>query len=179
MKKRGQFYIIGAIIIVIIILGLVGVKNTITSKQEPVAFYDLGSNLLVEGSKIIDYGIYNQGNIDEIIRNFTDLFVDYASKNKQEDFDLTIIQGDNESVDITTYSKASEGEIFAFIGEEPFTITPKENFVPVTQNLNPGEGKIKLKLLENEYNFDIKSNENFYFIMTKDEEFEKYIIENS
>ena len=89
--KRAQFYIIAAVIIVVVIIGLVGVRNYIRVREEPQEFYDLSEVLSREGTAVVDYGIYNQEDLNVQLQGFTELFVDYVEKNKQDVFDLIIV----------------------------------------------------------------------------------------
>jgi len=71
-NKRGQFYIIAAIIIVLAISGLMSIATYAIAKPSPKTINDLGSDLNKESTRIIDYGIYNREVIIKLMYNFTD-----------------------------------------------------------------------------------------------------------
>jgi len=178
--KKAQFYLIAAIIIIIVVVGLASIKNTVVTKSEPISFYDLGDNLAIEGSNIIDYGIFNQEDINEVTQNFTSLFVEYAASSKEENFDLTIIRGNSTNIELTIYSQEPGGQVSAVVGESLYVVTAQENYVPESTSIdNPsGQEQVKITLPDKVYNLNLKENQNFYFVMSKSEGFEKYVKEN-
>ena len=109
-QKRGQVYIISAIIIIMIILGIAGVSNYIITQKEPTQLYDLSENLEIEGASIIDYGIYNNEDAQEKMNNFFGNFTAYLLQTEEE-FELTIIYGTPTKANATTYRSISTGTI--------------------------------------------------------------------
>ena len=86
MKKRlikaktGQFYLIAAIIIVTVIIGLSTVTNYVLTKNQPLKFYDLSSEVGEESSRVVDHGIYNAADIQGKIETFLSDFLQYSEE---------------------------------------------------------------------------------------------------
>lgn len=80
MGKKGQFFLIAAIIIagVIITLGTVYVA-TKTTYQEKTKVYDLSGEIDFESNRVIDYGIFKGVSIDEKNKSLTEI-MDYYQK---------------------------------------------------------------------------------------------------
>ena len=72
MNKKGQFYLVAAIIIVLAVSGIASVKTYAIIKSEPRKIENIGSELKEETMRIVDYGIYSQENLTRILNNFTD-----------------------------------------------------------------------------------------------------------
>ena len=70
-SKNAQFYILAAVIIIIVVTGLVTIVNYLVTKPEPAKLYDLSKQLEKESTRLINYGVAtNQEDIGEVIDNF-------------------------------------------------------------------------------------------------------------
>ena len=58
MKTKGQFYLMAAIVIIVVIISFAAVSNYAKKKAE-IKIYDLGDELGIESEQVIDYGTYN------------------------------------------------------------------------------------------------------------------------
>jgi len=179
MKKKGQFYLIAAIIIVMIIMGIVSVKNYAVTKRKLVKFYDLSEELDEESARVIDYGIYNEEKIPELIENFTDEYIikkRYIDE-KERGTELVFAYGNKDNVTLTTYTSESTGEIIISYGETPFTYTGEDKYIAQKKDLG-GIESIEVEILGVMYNFTLQEGENFLFIISKKTEEETYITGN-
>ena len=57
MNKKGEFFILTAVIISAVLVSLAVVKNEVISNSEPASFYDLTYEIKQESASVIDYGI--------------------------------------------------------------------------------------------------------------------------
>lgn len=176
MTKLGQFYLIAAIIIVMAIVGLASVTNYITTEKKPVKFYDLGDELNLESAEVIDYGIYKQEEISLLMKNFTDNFAQY-SKGKEKNVDLVFVYGNEENITITIYNPQTTGEVGVSYGGKNFTISGGESSEPISESFVPEGSEVHVEILNNTYNFNLKSGENFFFVIMKIEK-ETYIVKS-
>lgn len=180
MKKRGQFYLIAAVVIVAIILGLSSVTNYIITKRKPVKFYDLSSELNEESVRVVDYGVYNEEDIPKIIENFTDeYFIEYAEE-KEKGTELVFVYGNKDNVTVATYTSEQTGEISINYGATTFVHTGLDKYVANRTSFVPelveGEYRVRVYILGVEYDFKLQEGENFLFVMAKKTEEETYII---
>ena len=184
--KRGQFYILGAIIIIIILISLVGISNYVDVKEEPEKLYSIGEILNLEGLNIIDYSLYNNQNIKTNIDNFLSLFADYLDQNTEEDISLIFIYGNSTSNTISAeiYSRATTGEVSAYIGDNQIKI-------PVSKRIISSEEQeiIQTRTEDNKRYVDVTFNNvthtipllddnNFIFIMSTGSGFDQYVKTN-
>lgn len=160
--KRAQFYIIAAVILVIIILGLAGVKNVVITKEEPVSFFDLGTNLGLEGPVVIDHGVYNEKDISKLIENFTNQYANYIIQTEQV-FDLVIVHGDKDTARITNYTTGVQSGEVTFLGTSLVTTTTTTS----SSSTTPGAGgNVEACVKENCYTFTLGENENFFLVFS-------------
>jgi len=166
MDKRGQFYLIAAVIIIMILFGLVTVKNNATVQPKPVRFYDLSQDYGAEAAKVIDYGVYNKYSpavdISERIKNISETFATSAFA-RDPNVKLVYVYGNNDTVYVGNltiiggeiklcYENSCSAEDVARAGG----IHPT-----AYSNLNT----VKVNITGNEYNFDLTQEENFYFVV--------------
>jgi hypothetical protein len=194
MEKRGrraQFYLIGAIIIIALIITLATVGNKVYVKKEPKKFYDLADILNTEGKIVIDNALYNKSSISKNIEGYLTLFSKYLEENTNEDFNLIILYGNiNQANNLTgkIYSRASIGEININIGSSSFQLeggdtvltntttiminhqTAQTINITITSNANPD-----LRITEE---LPILSDSNFIFVMTTSSGFNQYVQNN-
>jgi len=186
--KQGQFYLIAAVIIILVILGLVGVKNYVSIKKEPTKFQDFSDMLGLEGRYGIEYAVYNKDNSQTISQDIINLSSEYLKSNYNEDFVLYVIYGDitGENIQATKISKESQGDITASLGgslevlpESATTVNPRD----VTLTINPGEPKtVTVNLTVGEtvisQTLPILDKNNFVFAMTTSKGLSQYITTN-
>lgn len=75
MNKRGQFFILSAVIIASILVSLVSVRNSVTTGDAPKRFYYYSQQLDKESGAIVDYALYNdptraEGDIGKELTSF-------------------------------------------------------------------------------------------------------------
>ncbi len=178
--KRGQFYLIAAIVLISIIIGFATIKNY--SKKATTKVYDLSDELDIESDQVVGYGIVNGKTMENLMANFTGKYAKYL----QEDVDnLFFIFGNFEDgIKVVTYKEIIQGGIR--IGGTEIKITRDQSFVytPKIETNSEGIKTIKV-LIENkdkekiEYEFELKPGENFYYIMQKTEGGQEFSIDNS
>jgi len=175
-EKKGQFYLIAAVIIVGIIISLSAITNYIVIRSEPSNFYDLSTELNEEGTRVVDYGIYNgeetQTKVEDFLNNY---FVEYL-KEKEKDTELAFVYGDATALKITTFTSEVTGEVSLNFGSGNVLVIPaasKYAGVTTTEE-NPGE-TVNVKILNNTYQFNLKKGENFFFVLSRNAEGEEHI----
>mgnify|MGYP001600943155 FL=1 len=61
-RKRGQFYLLAAIVIIVLILGYAGVSNYI-NKRNATKVYDVKEELNIEGKDVLEFGVLRSDDI--------------------------------------------------------------------------------------------------------------------
>lgn len=178
-NKKGQFYIVAAIIIVLAISGIASVKTYANVRAEPRNIKDLSSELKEESTRIVDYGIYKRENLTRILNNFTDSeFAPYFLK-KTQDTDIIFIYGDAINLYSVQYLKNQTGTIYASLGGASPTWVPVNNYAQRTSVNHSGIGStVTINVLDKDFEFEIRDNEMFYFLITQEDDGEVYIERN-
>jgi len=160
-NKRGQFYILAAVIIVGIMVGIFVYQNSL-KLQETTTYYNLDRELNLESGKVISYGIYTEQPVGEIIEDFTKTYVEAYSP-KLENPQWLFIYGNSDELTVLAYNLEQTGQIGVNIGEEE-VIYKSWEIKERKQNLDPkGKKKIKVKAFSYHYEFKLNPGENFYF----------------
>ena len=70
MNKRGQFYLLAAIIIIAVIFGIMSTTNYVSVKQASPKLYNIACELSREIEEVYDYGVYKEKEVSEINKFF-------------------------------------------------------------------------------------------------------------
>ena len=167
MGKSGQFYLIAAIILAAIIIGIAAVSNY-SRKSTNVRIDDLKEELQIESSNVLDYGTYkelNQAQKYTLFNNFAQTYIDSESGNK----DLYFIFGNENNMTVKGYQ------------ESPQTVRLNNAIITTSRGafvggINPVGKDLNVSIAENDYEFEIKPGENFYFVIIQEIEGEKYVV---
>ena len=95
-NKRGQFYLIAAIIIIGALIGVVTVTNFAITRQsaDEIKVYQLSQELKLESEQVINYGILTSS-LDTALSRFTE---EYSSYIGDQENDVYFIYGDKKSI---------------------------------------------------------------------------------
>jgi len=154
-QKRGQFYLIAALIIIAVIIGFAGISNYI-QKKEVIKLYDLGEELGIESQNVLDFGTYNEYNQEQMQDLLEDFIASYAEY-IEEGIDISFIFGNYEEITIITYQE---------LAVNPTT----ETYEPL-----PG-GRVTVIINGTNYSFRLRPGENFYFVISQEIEGEQYVV---
>lgn len=178
MNKRGQFYIIAAVIIVLAISGLTSISTYAITRPEPRVIESLSSDLKTEGPRIVDFGILNKTDPEDILESFTkEEFAPYFLQ-KTENANILFIFGNKTSLYGVRYRKELSGTISASIGGQVSWYITNPYSEKIDLNVYPSDESIKVNLLNNTYQFELKDNEMFYFLIGQEKEGEVYVERN-
>ncbi len=168
MNKRGQFYLVGAIVIVSLIIGFVTITNY-TKQDQSTKIYDLSQELGVEGNQVLEYGLVNQGtqiagsnvkSLDELIPDFTNKYSKYLSDDKVK---LVFIFGDKDGLKLLRYNELSGGFSVGGVKEQILGGTSIQNITPIA-----GETKITVMIDNIPHVFDLQEGQNFYYVVSQE-----------
>lgn len=171
MNKRGQFYLIAAVIIIAMVFGITALVNQAT-KQEFSEIQYAGEELSIEAEAVLDYGIKNNQDMDILLEHFTKNYSDYSNVEN-----LYFVFGGQTLVNIAAYRKLTPAVILIDndtelqIQKELYTIL--EDYSIVSGNM------VTLTINEIPYEFELKDGTNFYFITSESDEEQEYIITGS
>jgi hypothetical protein len=165
---KGQFFLIAAIIIIVVTIGIVTVSNY-AGEKESVKLYDLGEELGIESQNVLDYGTYSQLNEDEmkmLMENFIQNYVDYIG----DTGNLYFVFGNKQKIYVVGYQELTNESVCITLN--PAT-DPDAECIPLqtigsTQEF-PSAGEeiewVFINIENYEYQFKLNPGENFYFVI--------------
>lgn len=177
MNKRGQLFIIAAIIIVSAISGLTGIANYAEAGDSQRAFYDLSEEVGFESKRVLDWGTFNEEDIDELTKSFLANYSDYIGQKE-----VIFISGDRESVNFQALIYEDEG--IGSVGLETGRLNRgieidrrrgRTADVGLTVGGRDMENKALVFIDGIGYDFNLKEGQNFFFVIIKDEENERFV----
>ncbi|MCK5043817.1 hypothetical protein KAR52_02345, partial [Candidatus Pacearchaeota archaeon] len=130
--------------------------------------YNLKEDLDIASENVLEYGVYNE--YDEVemktlLEDFVELYVSYIG----EDIEIYFVYGNRALITVATYSELASINV----GEESLAITSGELS---TQEFEPTGNKVIIQIDGIEYEFDLKSGENFYFVISQEIGEEEHIV---
>ncbi|MDD5149123.1 MAG: hypothetical protein PHC28_01400 [Flavobacterium sp.] len=178
MNKRGQFYILIAVVIIGVLAGLVAVTNYVNTSKTPVKFYDLSEELGIESESVINYGVYQEQNTDVLVENFTDTYSDYFQA-LAGNSELVFVYGNETNLSMITYSNITTGRISLEIGNVNTFVDVegknKEKTSLIPELLPEFGNYVVVNITDKEYKFSLNKGQNFFFVLVKNIGNETYV----
>ncbi|MDO8459929.1 MAG: hypothetical protein Q7S74_02365 [Nanoarchaeota archaeon] len=174
MHKRGQFYLIAALVIVGIIASVATVYNMARSTKEDSAVYDLSDEINYEGAQVLNNGVFtsrSQAETNKIIENLTDYYA-LVSPSK----DLLIIYGNSTAANFILYNNTQTGDIGISSGGTVSRVGISERIEKNSGALFLSSTNVKINLTSSiQYDFNLKPGQNFFIVLKKENEGEQFI----
>lgn len=172
--KKGQFYLIAAVFIVLIIFGFNSINNYAIVKPEPRSITDISEELNREAYSLVEHGVFNEADIDELVADFAGEDIpEYILKN-DEDAAMVFVFGDKNRLDAISVKNREIGDI-TIAGTQ---LTDFTTFARKKEDLPTSGGFVEVTVLEKDYKFQLKDNEMFYFLIVKERGEEVFIERN-
>lgn len=171
-NKKGQFYLIVAIIFIVIMMAFVVTSNK-SKKDTSDSLADIGKELEIESEAMMDY-IANQ-EMSWQVRNekLIEFTTDFSTYSNAEN--LYFIFGTKENLVVAGYRKLTPERIY-FNSEENYLDLNIGGYYSNTYT-DTGEN-INLIIKDTTYEFELSSAENFYFIISDETNNQEYVISN-
>ena len=189
MNKRGQFFLLAAVIISVVVLSLGITTNQAISRDEPSNFYDFSYEVTREIGSVIDYEIYSGFDDSADLDEFVELLSDDI-KERSSDSEFIFIYGNEDGVKLKSYgnNKISIGgetvsdenksnDVICFKGSCQKISNDLGSFVDGSYILSnqSSNGDLLVELSGNEFNFPISEKKQVLFIMQKNVDGDKYV----
>ena len=168
-KKKGQFYLLSAIIIISIIIGFSTI-STYTRKGGDVRIFDLGEELSIESANVLDYGTYpanqediaSEGGLNDFIEGFVDDYADYIGEDKE----ISFVFGNKNDVNVVNYEEEERGS--ASYGSSKISIGRRERSESGPGEIKVTNNKATITFKDKDYDIELKPGENFFFVISQD-----------
>jgi len=168
MNRKGQFYLIAALVVISLVAGAVAVYNSATAPDRETFFYSLQEEASYEAGQVINHGLYNSLSAEDINDNIEKLAKYYYSTNP--DTDILTIGGNANNLTFKLYKNVAEGNLGIKYGD--VEIFPQNNEVGEFIKTNIARnGDTITVLIENGQitkDFKIRDNENYYFFILRE-----------
>ena len=168
-NKRGQFYLVAAIIIVVILASFVVVSNYVRNTQV-VKLTELKEELDIEIEKFLDYVIINnlaeQDAFDKF-NNLSSIYLDKIGSQKN----ILFLFGDSTNININGKNPLTSENLSINYGIGYIELG--ESF---KKNYAPNQSTILVKEGEEVYSFEMLEGKNFYYLVSRLDEGEKQVI---
>ncbi len=171
MNKGGQVFLMATIIIVGIMLGLVRISNKSIVREEPKAFFDLADEIGFETKRVLDYGVINllsSGDIDNHARRLLENYSELISNE-----DVAFVYGNSTNVSAYYYQNINVQAIS--LSNNVFVTLPVTTGTPIEAKYEETSKEATVRIRNNDYAFNLKPGQNFYFVLIKDEEDEQFV----
>ncbi len=165
-NKKGQFYLLAAIIIIVLITGFAAISNY-AKKKGSVKLYDIKDELQIEGGEVLEYGVYpgKESKIEEFIEDYQE----YAGEGK----DLYFVFGNEDEIQSFAFREILvTSEV---VGGGKITTSELKVNKTTLENVEIGE-LVEVIVNDNKYKFELKPGENFFFVISQEVEGEKHIV---
>lgn len=170
MEKRGQFYLIAAIVIVGVLIGIVTVSNFVVEHNKNYNFLDLQDELKLESENVINYGVYDDEDLSLLLENFAENYAEYIGENQ----DVLFVYGNEETLSETP-PKVYWVSLFNVQSQISLTIGGSKPSLDINvRELSDGNvevnGEIVLITIDDvNYEFELKEGNNFFFVVREGE----------
>jgi len=167
MNKRGQVFLMTALIITGIMISLVRVSNQGTVRDKPEAFFDLADEIGFETKKVLDYGVIKSvNNVGELASELLEKYVDNIGNE-----DVAFIYGDSQEV-YAYYYDSVEVVAVSTLGNQfiPLRIANGRQI-----QVRGSSSDATIKINEIDYTFSLKPGQNFYFVLIREDGGEKFV----
>jgi len=162
--KKGQFYLLSAIVIISIIIGFSAISNY-TKKSGEIRIFDIGEELNIESGNVLDYGTYPSNNVADL-NDFLLAFVDDYAAYVGEDKKISFVYGDEMGANKVSYEEIVLGKISAgTLATETSQRKSIRETSPITTEGT--KSKTTIKFNNQDYEIELKPGENFYFVISQ------------
>lgn len=159
-----------ALIIAGILISLVRISNESVTREEPEAFFDLSDEISFETKRVLDYGVINS--VSNINDSVSSLLSNYSESIGNQD--VAFVYG-NAIDGVSAYYYEQVNVIGATIlGGIAVPITIASG-TQIQAEYSSAANTATIRIEGIDYTFNLKPGQNFYFVLAKDEEGEKFV----
>ncbi len=174
-NKKAQFFLIAAVIIIVVVVSVVTISNY-TQKKDSVKLYDLGEELGIESQNVLDYGTYSELNEEQmaiLMESFIKNYVSYIEAKKN----IYFVYGNSQKINVIGYQEITNESVCVKIDGStnctPYlTIGKTQEFPAIGDDIS----RVVIVIADIEYQFRLKSGENFYFVIWQEIGGEKHVV---
>ena len=161
--KRGQFFLVAALVISGILIGLATIYTKVDAPKENTAVYDLSQELNYESLQVIDQGVFTGLTQEQLNNQIINLTAYYVAKEPNKEF--VVVYGDSDSITVNRYSKSDAGNAGISTGGRLTSETIQIN-QNTQEQLNPSQEELGKKVCLKFFNdrevcYNLRQGQNF------------------
>jgi len=176
--NKGQVYILVAVVIIGLVIAFATAINY-SKRKNQIEIYNLGEELGTESVNILEYGTYNKLNntqMKELLVSFINEFSRYGDIERLYfifgDLDEITFVGYHDDILVDTISVLTNGT------DTDIRIPSINGTNPVIEDFYPSrDPDVTVTVEQTNYDFILRSGENFYFIMFQKVGEERHVIQ--
>ena len=159
-----------AIIIVGVIVGVSSISTDAVVGDSNEAFYDLSEEVGFETKKVLDYGVFDQNNAFLKVEDFFEKYIDYIGKEQ-----VVLVVGDSADMRVYYFTGIpgnigiNTGGANIGTGIQIYDLEENEAYVSKTGD------SVSVLISGINYEFNLRDGQNFFFVIIKHEEGEKFV----
>jgi hypothetical protein len=123
MNGRGQFFLLAAVVISVVVISFGATSNRAMVEREPETFYDFSYEVNREVGAVIDYEIYTNFDPDADLNTFVELLAEDI-RDGSPDLNFMFIFGNDVDMTLRNYGSSdayAEGEVIPGAGASVFS----------------------------------------------------------
>ncbi len=167
LNKHGQFYLVAAMILVVLLIGIIAITNY-SKKSSGVGLDEIEQELEIESEQFVNYVTYNELSQEEKFRDFHEFVNDYVDY-RGSDKNFYFIFGTKENL---TLAGSQNQEATVSIDSVPVIDVSGE----FSESIDPAGNNVVIIIGPTTYEFGLKEGENFYYIVSKNINGGEYVI---
>jgi hypothetical protein len=180
IRKKGQFFLLAAVIISVVVISFGAVTNRAVVSKGPVGFDDFSYEVEREVGAVLDYEVYSGFDDDANLTRFVELLATDIS-DRDPDANFVFIYGNNTDMTLKNY-----GDESAFVGDDEasgkagviskicyghscdsITNVAEAKGHKITEEDMAGQDSIDVTIEGNEFVFPISGHKQVIFIIQK------------
>lgn len=161
MYKRGQFFLIAAVITVSALFGLTAVINSVETGTSNAPFYERVDPLSYETKRVIDHGTYYAKDSQLLVEKFLKDYSEYIKQDK-----VLFIFGNADTLNALYFQDSSIGSTGIDTGGSSKLITIQQ-VTQATAQVYTENGVVNVVIGDVTYRFKLLEGQNFFFVIQK------------
>lgn len=171
MKKKGQFYLVAAVVIVVILFSISTIHNSTKTSDEYSLVYSLADEIKFETSQILDNSALFNVEEQETLSRIQEYLSYISQKNPSTKF--LAVYSTEQNIHFITYNNANSDVVGTYENQEVWK--PASDSSETIQTLSKNSDSITLEISSETHILNIPEGRQFFVILINERNGERYI----
>ncbi len=173
MKRRGQFYLIAAVVVIGVLAGFSTIYNSTRISPEDTLIYYLSEEINFEASQVLDNSARTEVSEEETLNRLNALVNFYATKNPENEI-VTFYATEN-SVTLSVYNSPSQNTTKIYLEDSTSPLSFEQGSNSSSANVTRIEN-FRISFSEgNFHNLELRQGKSFVAIIKKEKAGEVFV----